>query len=62
MSTKKIMVNGCDDSTGIEMEMTDEQFQFLREFAGKINAVGEHVHCKPSIRLEGDENFYFSPN
>lgn len=58
---KKIMVHGCDDSTGISMEMTNEQFDFLRDFAAKINKEGEHVHCKPSISIEGDENFYYHP-
>lgn len=46
---KKIMVHGCDDSTGIEMEMTEEQFAFLKDFAAKVNEIGEKVHCKPTI-------------
>jgi len=57
---RKIKVHGCDDSTAVKMEMTDEQFAFIRDFAERVNKLGEQVHCKPSIRCEGDEYFYWS--
>lgn len=56
---RKLRISGCDDSTQIKMEMTDEQFAFLQTLSVKVNKISEKSQCKPSMYCEGDEQFYW---
>ena len=52
MNTRyQIAVHGCDDSTYIEKELTDEQFKFLLEIADAITKASTYG-CEPTMTVE----------
>lgn len=50
-SNWRISVDGCDDSTHIEMELTEDEAALVRLIAEKITAAAEYG-CMPVMRLE----------
>lgn len=55
----RIEVSGCDDTTRIDRELTDEQAAFLKEVATAITAASSYG-CMPTMSVEplptGDTN------
>lgn len=53
MTTKtiKLGVHGCDDSTEVELVVTEEQEAFLRKVAERVTAAAEHG-CQPTMEIE----------
>lgn len=47
----QIRVSGCDDSTRIEKELTEEQFKFLSEVADAITNASTY-DCMPTMSVE----------
>lgn len=46
----RVTVEGCDDSTEFELVCTEEQYTFLKEFAGATQRVST-FSCMPIIKL-----------
>ena len=46
-----VHVDGCDDTTTVEIDVTPKQAEFLRQFAAQVKAAAE-VGCQPTIRIE----------
>ena len=44
----EIILDGCDDSTKFEMELTDEEFELLLKVSDKANETSEYC-CMPRI-------------
>lgn len=47
----KITVSGCDDSTSVKQELTDEQFKLISEIANAITEASTYG-CMPTMRIE----------
>lgn len=47
----RIAVMGCDDSTYVSKELTDEQFKFLSEIADAITKASTYG-CMPTMKVE----------
>lgn len=45
-----ITVSGCDDSTTVPIELTDEELTVVKKFAAMVNAADTHK-CTPSIEF-----------
>lgn len=46
----EISVNGCDDSTIVTMEMSNDEYGFLQRLVDIVNEAS-HYSCMPTIRL-----------
>ena len=46
----EISVNGCDDSTIVTMEMSNDEYNFLQKLAELVNKTS-HYSCMPTIEL-----------
>ncbi len=51
MKTYKIGVHGCDDSTEIEMELTETEWTLVRRIARKITETSTYG-CMPTMEIE----------
>lgn len=51
MKTYTIAVHGCDDSTFIEKELTDEEAQIIQEVANAITEASFYG-CMPTMTIE----------
>lgn len=47
-----ICLNGCDDDTEFEMDMTEEQLIFLKRVAIKANSTSNYG-CMPRLFVDG---------
>lgn len=47
----EIAVHGCDDSTEIEYELTEEQMELVKDIAKKITETSHYV-CMPIMEVE----------
>lgn len=48
-----ITVSGCDDSTTVPIELTDEELVAVKKFAAMVNAADTYS-CTPSIHFGAD--------
>ena len=46
----EISVDGCDDSTIVTMEMSNDEYDFLQRLADLVNETS-HYSCMPTIGL-----------
>ena len=46
----EIKVHGCDDTTEIMMDVTDEQHQFLHRVAKEVTAASSY-QCMPTMEV-----------
>ena len=46
----EIILDGCDDSTKFEMELTNEEFELLKKVSAKSNEASEYC-CMPRMYL-----------
>ena len=46
----RVVVKGCDESTDFELVCTEEQYAFLKEFAGATKTISTYS-CMPIIIL-----------
>ena len=44
----EIVLDGCDDSTKFEMELTNEEFELLKKISAKSNEASEYC-CMPRM-------------
>lgn len=51
MQKIRVIVSGCDDSTIIEIEVSDEELTFIKTLAKKIT-VASTYSCKPTMQVE----------
>ena len=51
MKTYKISVDGCDDSTEIEMELTGAEWALVKWIAQKITEASTYG-CMPTMEIE----------
>lgn len=49
--TITLRVDGCDDTTTVYLEVTEEQETFLREVAKQVTATSEYI-CQPRMRIK----------
>lgn len=49
-----ICLNGCDDDTVFEMDMTEEQLIFLKKVAIKTNNTSKYG-CMPRLYIDGEK-------
>ena len=68
MNKYLITLNGCDDTTYCELELTDEELKFLVKISKEINRYSTY-QCEPSIsiykdykNLDGKRDFRISGN
>ena len=58
-----IMLNGCDDTTYCEVELTKEQLDTFVQISKKINKKSEYI-CQPTISIydkyKKNENGYYN--
>lgn len=47
----EIRLNGCDDTTKFELEVSDEQFEFLRTIA-RLSTEASTYGCQPTLRVK----------
>ena len=47
----KISLDGCDDSTHMEMELTDEQAEFVRQLC-KLSEENSSFSCMPTMGIK----------
>ena len=52
MKKYNITINGCDDSTEIEMVLTREGFAAVMELA-RVSHINSRYGCMPTINIEG---------
>ena len=45
-----IVIDGCDDSTKFEMELTNEEFELLEKVSAKSNEASKYC-CMPRMYL-----------
>jgi hypothetical protein len=50
MNTIRLNVQGCDDTTTVDIEVTDEQLAFLRRLAILV-AESSTYGCQPTIEV-----------
>lgn len=59
----RVVVKGCDESTDFELVCTEEQYAFLKEFAGATQTISTYS-CMPIILLKnsswGNEDVPFN--
>ena len=48
--TYEIVLDGCDDSTKFEMELTNEEFELLEKVSAKSNEASKYC-CMPRMYL-----------
>lgn len=55
----RIGVHGCDDSTIVDLGLSDEELQFLKRLARTVNAASSY-NCMPTIdiKINGKEVDY----
>ena len=46
----EISVDGCDDSTIVTMEMSNDEYNFLQKLAELVNKTSSYG-CMPTIKL-----------
>ena len=46
----EISVDGCDDSTIVTMEMSNDEYDFLQRLADLVNETSNYI-CMPTIGL-----------
>ena len=46
----EISVDGCDDSTIVTMEMSNDEYNFLQKLTELVNKTSSHG-CMPTIEL-----------
>ena len=51
MKRYKVSVDGCDDSTVVEMELSELELDFLKRFVKLVNETSTYG-CMPTIYLE----------
>lgn len=51
MKKYKVCVDGCDDSTSIEIELTDEQAETVRNVAERITEASTYG-CMPKMSID----------
>ena len=51
MKRYKVSVDGCDDSTIVEMELNELELDFLKRFSKLVNETSTYG-CMPTIELE----------
>lgn len=58
MKTIDIQLHGCDDCNSFEMEMTQQQYEFLQKVSALTH---EHssISCQPVIKLRDTEELIF---
>lgn len=68
MNKYLISLNGCDDTTYCELELTDKELEFLIKISKEINKYSTY-RCEPSIsiykdykNLDGKRDFRISGN
>lgn len=49
--TITLRVAGCDDSTSVDLVVTEEQETFLREVAERVTAAATY-QCQPDMKVE----------
>ena len=47
----RIFVHGCDDSTIIEKELTEDELKTIRSIASEVTASSEYV-CMPTMEVK----------
>jgi hypothetical protein len=47
---KQIILSGCDDNTRINMDLTEEQIEFLRVIEAKSKEAS-NCNCQPVLKL-----------
>ena len=47
----RILVHGCDDSTIIEKELTEDELKTIQSVATEVTETSEYV-CMPTMRVE----------
>lgn len=47
----RISVHGCDDSTVIEKELTQQEFKIIKEVAQEVTKVSHYI-CMPTMVIE----------
>lgn len=47
----RISVHGCDDSTIIEKELTEDELKTIQSVAAEVTESSEYV-CMPTMRIE----------
>lgn len=52
-----VIITGCDDSTGFELDINNEQFKFLKLLEEKSREISR-CSCMPTISIYS-ENEYF---
>lgn len=62
MSGYSVVVSGCDDSTEVEVELTDTEAATVRRIAGLVTEASEYG-CQPVMRItpHGDGLPEFTP-
>jgi len=48
----EISLDGCDDSTTITCEITENEFEFLKVIAKEFRIVSSGVICKPTMNYK----------
>ena len=51
---REFHVNGCDDSTIFEMELSLKEFEIIKKFSTLCNKASEYL-CQPTIEIIGLE-------
>ena len=47
----RILVHGCDDSTIIEKELTEDELKTIQSIASEVTETSEYV-CMPTMEVE----------
>ena len=55
MTKIRLNVNGCDDSTCFDLEVTDKELEFLNKIVDKCNNTKTNG-CMPGMEIELPEN------
>ncbi len=53
-----ISLIGCDDTTEIEIDVTDDELLFLHKLV-RLSAIWSRVHCMPVMEVEIDGDAWF---
>lgn len=52
MTTYRITAQGCDDSTEVDLELTDDEVRTVRMLAAAVTAAAGDSGCKPRLKVQ----------
>lgn len=60
-TTAYLLLNGCDDSTYLQIDLSQDEIATLKRVFGELNKASKHG-CQPTARLDLEKPIYWKPD